>query len=336
MKKKTLKTLSLLFCFAVILSFTISEGWAAPYYEGKRITLVVGTNPGGGYDQTARFVAKYLPRYIPGKPTMIVENMPGAAHMIAANYIYNQAKRDGFTIGTFNRGLPFGQLTKGEGVRFDFRKYSWIGSPTVDPTVFFIRSDLPIKSVDDLKKAKEIPVGTEGLGTSGHQFPLLLKEFVGINFKLVVYASGADSRLAIERKEVDGRAGSYSSEKRYVDRGLFRPLIRGRVSLPELDKLVLNEDLTADPKGKTIMGMLSSVDRIARPFVAPPGVPGEVMNILREALAKITEDPEANAEAKKLSMDLDYASPAECAKVLDFLFGQPEDIIKEFAKFITY
>jgi tripartite-type tricarboxylate transporter receptor subunit TctC len=329
--------LSLLFCFAVVLSFIGSgEGLAAPYYEGKRITIIVGTNPGGGYDQTARFVAKYLPRYIPGKPTVIVENMPGAGHMIAANHVYNLAKPDGLTIGTFNRALPFAQLTKAEGVRFDFRKYSWIGSPTVDPTVFFIRSDLPIQNVEDLKKTKEIPVGTEGLGTTSHHFSLLLKNFVGINFKLVVYTSGSDARLAVERKEVDGRIGSYSQEKRYVERGLFRPLIRGRVSLPEIETLVVNEDLTTDPKGKTIMGMLSSVDRAARPYVAPPGTPAEVMNILREALAKITEDPEAREEAKKLSMDLQFVSPAECAKVLDYLFGQPEDIVKEFRRFITF
>lgn len=309
---------------------------AAPYYEGKKVTIVVGTNPGGGYDQMGRLIAKYLPKHLPGKPIAIVENMPGAAHMIAANHVFNIARPDGLTIGTFNRGLPFAQMTKVEGVRFDFRKYSWIGSPVVDPTILVIRSDLPIKSVDDLKKAKEIPVATEGLGTSGHQFPLLLKEFAGINFKLVVYASGADSRLAIERKETDGRAGSYSSEKRFIDRGLFRPMVRGKVSLPAIETLPVNEDLTDDPKGKIIMSMLSAVDKIARPFVAPPGVSGEVMNVLREAFAKVVADPELKEEAKKLSLDLQYIPPDECMKVLDFLFGQPESIVREFGKFVTF
>ena len=335
MKRQTICLLLAILVLCLINFQKISL--AAPYYEGKRITIVVGFGPGGGYDAMARLVAKHLPKHIPGKPSILVENMPGASSIIAANHIYSIVKPDGFTIGTVNRGLPFAQLTKAEGVRFDFRKYSWIGSPSIDPTVFFIRADLPIRNVEDLRKAKgPIPLATEGLGTTGHQFPLLLNEFAGMNFKLVVYPSGSDSRLAVERKEVDGRAGSYSQEKRYVDRGVYRPLIRGRVSLPEIDPLVVNEDLTTDPKGKTIMGMLSSVDRIARPFMAPPGVPGEVMSVLRDAFARVTEDPELKEEAKKLSIDLRFVSPDETLKVLDYLFTQPESIVKEFGKFVTY
>ena len=335
MKRKVLCLFASFFVLAVFIS--PEELLSAPYFEGKRITLVVGTNPGGGYDNTARIIAKNLGKYIPGNPTIIIENMPGAGHMIAANYIYNIAKPDGLTIGTYNRGLPFAQITKVEGVRFDIRKYSWIGSVTTEPTVFLIRSDLPYKTVDDLRKIKDpIAVATEGLGTSGHQFPILLKEFVGLNLKLVVYPSGSDSRLAIERKEADGRAGSYSSEKRYVDRGLFLPLIRGRVSLPEIDRLPVNEDLTTDKKGKTIMAMLASVDGIARPFMCPPGTPANVMSILRDAFAKVTKDPELNEDAKKLMMTIEYTPADECLKVLNYLLNQPEDILKEFGKYITF
>ncbi len=335
MKRQTICFLTAILVLSVITFQKASL--AAPYYEGKRITIVVGFGPGGGYDAMARLVAKYLPKYIPGKPVILVENMPGASSIIAANHIFSIAKPDGFTIGTVNRGLPFAQLTKAEGVKFDFRKYSWIGSPSVDPTVLFVRAELPIRNVEDLRKTKgPIPLATEGLGTTGHQFPILLNEFAGMNFKLVVYPSGADSNLALERKEVDGRAASYSSVKRYVDRGLLRPLIRGRASLPEIENLVLNESLTTDPKGKTIMGMLSSVDMVARPFLVPPGVPGEVMAILREAFAKVTEDPEMKAEAKNLSIDLRFVSAEESLKVLDYLFNQPDSIVKEFAKFVTY
>jgi tripartite-type tricarboxylate transporter receptor subunit TctC len=323
--------------FVLVAFFSPEELLSAPYFEGKRITLVVGTNPGGGYDNTARIIAKNLGKYIPGNPTIIIENMPGAGHMIAANYIYNLAKPDGLTIATYNRGLPFAQITRAEGVRFDMRKYSWIGSVATEPTVFLIRSDLPYKTVDDLRKAKHpIAIATEGLGTTGHQFPILLKEFVGLNLKLVVYPSGSDSRLAIERKEADGRAGSYSSEKRYVDRGVFFPLIRGRISLPEIDRLPVNEDLTTDKKGKTIMAMLASVDGIARPFMCPPGTPANVMSILRDAVAKVTRDPAFLEDAKKLMMTIDYTPADECLKVLNYLFNQPEDILKEFGKYITF
>ncbi len=335
MKRKTLYLFVSFFALFVFIS--PEELLSAPYFEGKRITIVVGTNPGGGYDNTGRIFAKHLPKHIPGNPTIIIENMPGAGHMIAANYIYNLAKPDGLTIGTYNRGLPFAQITKVEGVRFDIRKYSWIGSVATEPTVFLIRSDLPYKTVDDLRKAKDpIAIATEGLGTSGHQFPILLKEFVGLNLKLVVYPSGSDSRLAIERKEADGRAGSYSSEKRYVDRGVFLPLIRGRISLPEIDRLPVNEDLTTDKKGKTIMAMLASVDGIARPFMCPPGTPANVMNILRDAFTKVTRDPELQEDAKKLMMTIEYTPADECLKVLNYLLNQPEDILKEFSKYITF
>jgi len=179
-------------------------------------------------------------------------------------------------------------------------------------------------------------VSCEGLGTTGYQFPLLLNEFAGMNLKLVVYPSGSDSRLAIERKEVDGRAGSYSSEKRLIDRGIVRPMIRGRVSLPEIEKLPVNEDLITDKKGKAIMAMLGSVDLISRPFMAPPATPANVMGILRDAFSKVTKDPELLAEAKKMEMDIKFVSADECMKVLNYELNQPEEILKEFGKFIKF
>ena len=138
----------------LLVSLNVSGAGAAPYYEGKTIKLVVGYKPGGGYDRMARLVAKYLPNYLPGKPAVIIENMEGAASVIAANYVYNIARPDGLTIGTFNRAIPFAQLTKLDGVKFDLLKYAWIGSMAIEGTVFAVRSDLPYKTADDLMKIK--------------------------------------------------------------------------------------------------------------------------------------------------------------------------------------
>lgn len=323
--------------FLFTLFISSSKLQASPYYEGKVMKIIVGVSPGGGFDIVARILAKHLPKHIPGKPVIIVENMVGASTMIAANYIYNIAKPDGLTIGTYNRGLPFAQLTKVQGVKFDIRKYAWIGSMAVEPTAFFIRADLPYKNIDDLKKAKEpIIVASEGLGTTGYQFPVLLKEFAGFNLKIINYLSGADSRLAIERKEADARAGSYSSEKPFVDRGLFRPLLRGAVSEPDIKNLPVNEDLTADKKGKTIMAMLSSVDKIGRPFMCPPGTPANVMKILRDAFGKLAQDPAVLGEGKRAAMTIDYTSPEECMKILNFVLDQPDDIVKDFSKYVSF
>ncbi len=331
----------LVFSVVLFILFVVTprEGLpaATAYFQGKTIVLLVGTNPGGGYDNAARIVAKYLPKYIPGKPTVIVQNMPGAGHVIAANYIYNIAKPDGLTIGTYNRGLPFAQLTKVKGVKFDLKKYAWIGSMAVEPTVFFIRTDLPYKNIDDVRKAKEpIIVASEGLGTTGYQFPVLLKEFAGINLKIINYLTGADSRLALERKEADARAGSYSSTKPWVERGILRPILRGSVWEAEIKNLPVDQDLTTDKKGKTIMGMLSSVDKIGRPFMCPPGTPPNVMSILRDAFSKAAKDPELLEQGKKAGMTMDYSNPDECMKIVNFVLDQPEDIVKEFSKYVSF
>jgi tripartite-type tricarboxylate transporter receptor subunit TctC len=206
----------------IIISIVLSPQTllSAPYYEGKTVRIIVGFAPGGGYDRIARILAKHLPKYIPGKPTILVENIEGASSIIAANHIYNLTKADGLNIGTFNRGLPFAQLLKTEGVRYDVTKFSWIGSAAVEATILSIRSDLPYKTVDDLKMVKEpIPLAGMGPGTSDTQFAILLKEFAKLNLKLIIYPSSADGMLAIERKEVDGRAGSYSSLKPFIERG---------------------------------------------------------------------------------------------------------------------
>jgi len=325
----------LLFVLSLFVSFR--ELQAAPYYEGKRITIIVGFGPGGGYDRMARLVAKYLPKYIPGKPSVIVENMEGASSIICANHIYNLAKPDGLTLGTFNRGLPFAQITKVDGVKFDVMKFSWVGSAAVESTVFAIRSDLPYKTVDDLRRVKEpIPVAGMGPGTSDTQFAILLKEFAGVNLKLIIYPSSADGMLAIERKEVDGRAGSYSSLKPFVERGVVRPLVRCRVSEPGTEDLPVNEDFTTDLKGKTIMAMLAAADQIGRPYVAPPGTPAEVMNILKDSFAKVSKDPDLKEDAKKNKMEVKYIPADECLKVVEYLINQPADIVKEFSKYIKF
>lgn len=325
----------ILFFFSVLI--LPAKLLAAPYYEGKRITIVVGYGPGGGYDRLARLFAKHLPKYIPGKPTIIVENMPGAGSLIAANYVFNIAKPDGLTIGTIDRGLPAAQLLKVEGVKFDIMKYSWIGSATTEATILTMRSDLPYKSYEDLLKVKSpIMLGSTGPAESAGHFTLLLKEFLGLNIKIVNYLSSADIMLAVERKELDGRGMAYNSLKPFIERGLVRPLIRSRVSELGIEHLPVDEDLTTDRKGKMIMSMRSTGDLVGRPYLAPPKTPSDVTNILREAFAKVSQDSEAKEEAKKVMMTLNYISADECLKILNDLLNQPEEIVKEFSKYIKF
>jgi tripartite-type tricarboxylate transporter receptor subunit TctC len=325
-----------LWVLTLLLSPVVS--YAAAYYEGKTLTIVVGYKTGGGYDRTARLLAKYLPKYIPGNPTVVVQNMEGSNSVIAANHIYSAAKPDGFSIGAFNRNLPIAQLIRAEGIRFDLTKYSWIGSAASETTVLTVRSDLPFKNFEDVRNSKQpITVGSTGPGANNHDFPLLLEAFAGVNFKIVPgYSSSADVTHAIERKELDAWAGSYSTVKPYIDRGIIRAVIRSRGPEPDVAKLPLDEDIATSPKGKAIMAIRSAPERIGRPFVAPPGTPAEPMKILREAFAKVAGDKELLDEAKKAKMVIDYVSAEECLKVVREVLSQSAGITQDLTKYVKF
>src|SRR5919198_241549 len=311
---------------------------AQPNFAGKTITIVVGYKPGGGYDATARMIARHLPQHIAGKPTVIVQNMPGGNSIIAANHMYNVAKPDGLTIGTFNRNLSIAQLTKVPGVKFDMTKFAWIGSAASEATILAIRSDLPYKSFADLKNAKQpIIVGATGPGANTYDFPLLLKDLLGANLKIVSgYSSSADIMLAVERKEADARAGSLTSIQPFIDRGLVRPIVRARAVEPGIEKLPVDEDLAPNPRAKAIMALRSAPEVIGRPYVMPPHTPQELVKIMQTAFAKAIDDPTLKAEAKKAKMDLNYVSADEALKVMKEVLSQPKDIVDEFSKYIKF
>ena len=320
------------------LALALSAHAQNPPYAGKTVTIIVGYKPGGGYDATARLLARHLPKHIPGKPTVIVQNMPGGNSIIAANHLYNVAKPDGLTIGTFNRNLPIAQLTNVQGVKFDMRKFAWIGSAANETTILAIRTDLPYKSFEELRKAKEpVVIGSTGPGANTYDFPLLLKDLLGVNLKIVSgYSSSADIMLAVERKEVDGRAGSYTSMRPFIDRKLVRPIVRARSTEPGVDNLPVDESFAPTPRAKAIMALRSAPEVIARPYVMPPGTPDALLKIMRQAFADTIKDRELVAEGDKAKMDFEYTSGDEALKVLDEVLNQPKDIVEEFSKYIKF
>jgi tripartite-type tricarboxylate transporter receptor subunit TctC len=311
---------------------------AAQNFQGKTVTIIVGYKAGGGYDAMARLLARHLPKHLPGKPTVIVQNMPGANSIIAANHIYNVAKPDGLTIGTFNRNLPIAQLTRVEGVKFDITKFQWVGSAANESTILAIRTDLPYKSFEELKKAKEpVAIGSTGPGANTHDFPLLLKELLGLNFKIVSgYSSSADIMLAVERKEVDGRAGSYTSLRPFIDRGLVRPLVRARSTEPGIENLPVDEALAPNPRAKAIMALRSAPEEVARPYVLPPATPADIVRVVRDAFANTIKDSELQAEGKKAKLDMEFLPGDKAQKILVDVLNQPKDVVDEFSKYIKF
>ena len=325
------------FVLAVIASLAAAPV-SAQYHAGKTVTIIVGYKTGGGYDATARVLARHLPKHIPGKPNVIVQNMPGANSIIAANHVYAVAKPDGLTIGTFNRNLPIAQLTKVDGVKFDMTKFAWVGSAASECTVLAIRTDLPYKTFEDLRKSKQqIVIGATGPGANTYDFPLLLKEFLGLNLKIVSgYQSSADIMLAVERKEVDGRAGSFTSIRPFIDRNLVRPLLRARATEPGVENLPIDEDFAPTPRAKAIMALRSAPEIVGRPYVMHPNTPPEHLKTMRDAFAAAIKDPELVAESRKAKMDLEFVNGDVAVKVMKEVLSQPKDIVEEFSKYIKF
>ncbi|HWP35471.1 MAG TPA: tripartite tricarboxylate transporter substrate-binding protein [Thermodesulfobacteriota bacterium] len=314
------------------------RGAAAPFYEGKTLTIVVGHDPGGGHDRVARLVARHLPKHLPGNPTVVVQNMPGAHGIIAANHLYNVAKPDGLTVGTFDPNLILGQLVKVEGIRFDLARFAWIGSVSSETTVLTVRTDLPVTSFADIQKLKEpLVIAASGPGASSYDFPALLKTYLGANLRIVGgYKSSADMMLAVERKEADGVALFYTSVKPLIDRGVVRPVIRTRAVEAGLEHLPVDEELAPTPLARAVLALQGVAGVIGRPYVAPPGTPADRLEVLREAFAKVTRDPEAIAEAARGRITFEYLPGPAALKAIQEVFSQPDEVVREFAKHVKF
>ena len=337
----------------LILVLALALGWSstllaqAPFYQGKTIRLVAGTPAGSVYDLYARLVAQFIPKHIPGTPNVIVQNMPGVASMVAANYIYGVAKPDGLTIGSIQPALYFDQLVGRKEVQFEWQKFSWIGNTTVSHHLLYMRSDTPYKTVEDIRKASTPPkCGAEGTASSAYYLPKLLEETIGAKFNIVTgYNSGTDVDLAVERGEVQCRAFTiaafFAREPFHTWRkkGFVRVIIQtGKkrdAKLPEtptLDEL-MDQHRTADSARRLAAVILAS-NEIGRPIVATPGIPADRVKILRDAFMKSVRDPELLDDAKKKRLDLDPVPGEELEALAKEIVAQPPEVIERMKKLL--
>jgi len=331
--------LAMLLVVLAVLSAAVpvpAQGQAS--FAGKTVTIIVGYPPGGGYDAISRMVARHLSRFLPGNPAVIVQNMPGANSIIAANHVFNVARPDGLTLGAFNRNLILGQLVKVDGIKFDMTKFGWVGSPATETTILAIRNDLPYRTAQDLRRADPaVVVGATGPGASTYDFPLLLKAFAGMNLRIISgYPSSSEIMLAVERKEADGRSGSYSSIKPFIDRGLVRPIVRGVASVPVIERLPTDEDLTSDPRGKAVMRLRSIPEVVGRPYVMPPGTPPEYLAAMQDAFRKMTSDKTFETEAERAGFEIMYTPGDQTLKIMREVLNAPPDVVRVFSQFFKF
>jgi tripartite-type tricarboxylate transporter receptor subunit TctC len=319
-----------------------------PYHQGKIVTIVVGTLAGDLYDLYARAIALFMGRYIPGNPNIIVQNMPGAGHMIAANYIYNVAKPDGLTLGAINAGLYFEQLVGRPEVKFDWTKYTWIGNATKSPQVLYMRADSPFKTIEDVRNAKEPPkCGTTGTSNMGYFVPKLLEETVGAKFNVVAgYQGGSEIDLAVERGEIQCRSLSteaYFSREPFLSwrkKGFSRELAQGGRSriekLPNTPTVfeLMDKYKTPEP-GRRLAAALLASGEFHRPYLAPPNMRPEHVKILRDAFNKTMKDAEFLAETKRKRLDMDPTTGEEVEALAKDVMSQPQEVVDKLKKLMV-
>jgi tripartite-type tricarboxylate transporter receptor subunit TctC len=309
----------------------------ADFYKGKTVTVVVGSRVTGTLALAAQIVTRHLGQNIPGSPTAILRQLPGGAHLNATNYVFNVADPDGLTILAGNPAVATAQLMKVSAVRFDVRKFEWLGSSGAEGAIFSIRPDLPYKTFQELKDSQqELIVGTTGPGSNSHDVPLLLKEFAGLKLKLIVgYAANPDIRLALERKEVDSWTSMATTIRLAAERGIVRPLVRSsRAPVPTLNHLPVDEDLASSDLGRSLMVIRGTPLSIGRPFAVRPGTPPDRVAMLREAFAKTIADPKFLAEMATAQIDTYHITVDEVAHRFDAMINQPPDVVATMGKYI--
>jgi tripartite-type tricarboxylate transporter receptor subunit TctC len=306
---------------------------------GKSVQMIIGFGPGGGYDLWGRTVGRHIGRHLPGTPTVIPQNMPGAGSYAAASYIFNIAPKDGSVLGIIARDAALGPLSGATGARFDPTRLSWIGTPTKETNVCIAYHTAQVKSVQDLFE-KQLIVGDTGPGTGTRSYPKALNELIGTKFKLVGgFPASSDVFLAMERGEVEGICESLDSIK--IRRPDWIPTKKvsilfqgGAEPNPELKDVPFVLDLARSGAEKQAIEFLYAGQGIGRPFVAPPDLLPGRLNMLRDAFSATMRDADFRAEAERSKLDLEPEDGEHLATLIAKIYATPKPIVDRITSLI--
>ncbi len=309
------------------------------FYKGKNVDLIIGYSPGGGYDLYARLVGQFLGQHIPGKPTIIPRNLPGASSRTAANWIYSVAQKDGTALATADQSLSIAQVMGDKDFTIDTSKLIYIGNPNADNNTTVTWHTSPVKTIEDAMKT-EIAMGATG-GSTSSQYPKAMNAVLGTKFKIIVgYPGGNDINLAMERGEVSGRGSnawaSWKSTKAdWLKEKKINILVQiGLTKAPDLPNVPLLVDLAKNNDDRALLKLLSAPTTIGRPIFTSPGVPEERVKALRAAFDATMKDPNFLAAAEKAKMDINPVSGAELQKIVSEIVATPKPIAERLQKII--
>jgi len=330
---------SLILTFAAAAALTgaaTSPGRSQETYKGKSIALLAGQPPGGGIDSEMRLVGHFLGRFIPGEPAIVPRNMPGAGGLLLGNYLYGIAKPDGLTLGMPGRsGFVLAPFVAARDVKYDLRRFTWIGSSASSNFVMYMRRQSNIRSFDDLKEAKrQIIIAGSGSTTANSIIPEVLANYEGFPIKVVRgYLGINDAILAVERGEADGVLCQRASMRPDMLATTVRPVFQFFDTEPNLPIL---DGLIANPREKALLDLLIAPQRLGLALIAPPGLPGDLTRTLRESYLKMVASSEYIDEAIKRGFDIGKPNTGEeiAGYVADKLMASPVDTIREYRSYV--
>ena len=341
--------LFVILCGAALGFFRIDAVGAQsePFYKGKTVRIIVGLTPGGFYDRWARLLARFMPLYMPGNPSFIVQNMPGASSMIAMNHVYGVAKPDGLTVVMPNYGVYLDQLAGRQEVRFDVTKAHFIGSPEKSDIILYARADAPFKTIQDIRKLPEPPkCGSTGTAGADYLIAKVLDETLGVKIQTITgYAGGSEIDIAVEKGEVQcrgmtiaphfGRERFDSWHKKNFDQHVVQTSEKRDARVAEVPTIyeIFDKENTPEESRRVADVILRGGD-FGRPMIAAPGTPPDRIAILREAYAKAMQNPELLAEAKKARMDVELVTGEQLQALAKRVMVQPPAVMKRVKKIL--
>ena len=308
------------------------------FYKNKQIRMIVGHPVGNDYDLAGRFLARYLAKHIPGEPVIIVQNMPAAASIAAANFLFAQAPRDGTVFGSFSRNVPSQALMGQANLEADPRRFNWLGATSLPARVCVRWVTSPVKAPADLF-SQDFIVGGAGAGSSLSILPTVFNHVLGTKFRLVLgYKGTTDVVLAMERGEVQGACASYGQFRIYEQQirdGKMLFLLRAEESpIPEIPDVPSIFDFAKTTEQRQLMRFIFSSTELGRPYAFPPDVPKDRVEIIRKAFAEALQDPALLAEASRMKMDMSYRPPDQLERLVTQLYETPPDLIDTIKKLV--
>ena len=310
-----------------------------PSLAGRNVQMLIGFGPGGGYDLWGREVARHIGKHLPGNPTVVPQNMPGAGSFVAANNIYNVAPKDGTVMGIIARDAALGPITGATGARFDPTKLTWLGTPTTETNVCIDSSTAKVHTLQDLY-GTELIVGDTGVGTGTHSYPKALNALLGMKFKIIAgFPSSSDVFLAMERHEVDGICESLDSVsgKRpdWIPSKKVAILFQGGAAPDaELKGVPFVADLAKNADDRLAIEFLYAGQGIGRPFVAPPDMPPDRVKMVRDAFSETMKDPEFIDDAKRNMLGVEPEDGEHLAALIKKVYATPKPIVDKIGELI--